>query len=307
MASHRVQRIPLFKRPVGRLCALAGLFFLLWPLSGEAQRTRTDSSPARAGMERIDAAEGAARLANFRMQRLEGDYQFAFELEHKPRRERTRRYQGILWGTWNDEGARMRVRLFEAEAGSDSTNEVSRDWIIQNGPKPRAWVQLSPEGAFSPVEGEALFAPLLPGLTYTLFDLQMPFVYWPDAVYEGPVLVSGSRVAQTFLLTPPIDSPVRAQGITAVRIGLDNDYNALLRVEVIGEAEAVLSRFEVESFQKVSDQYIVKKITLSDRITRDRTSFLVQEAEVGRLLPPALFAIPEVGPVGPECEGERVE
>ncbi len=256
-----------------------------------AQRIPGQARNARVSMERIDAEEGAARLASFRQQRLAGDFIFEFELEHKPRRDRTKRYRGTLWGTWSDEGARMRVRLLEGLSSDGGLSTAAREWIIQNGTNPRAWFLAEGGGGFQLVEDDALFQPLLPGLTYTLFDLQMPFIFWLDAVYEGPVLAAGSRIAQTFLLTPPADSVFVRQGIQAVRIGLDDTYNALLRVEVIGADGVERSRFQVESFQKIDDQHIVKKITLTDNDSRDRTSFYVKEASVGILLDPDLFFV----------------
>lgn len=293
--------------------ATAGLFFCLFPHTAMAQRAAGPSTIARPGMERIDAAEGAARLASFREQRLAGDFVFEFELEHKPRRERTRRYAGTLWGTWNRDGSRMRIRLLDAAAGSIGSKAPANEWIIQNGPRPRAWTRPAGSEQFQPVEGGALFEPLLPGLTYTLFDLQMPFIFWQDAVYEGPVLVAGSRIAQTFLLSPPADSEFIRQGIQAVRIGLDDTYNALLRVEVIDLEGRERSRFQVESFQKVDDQYIVKKITLTDNESRDRTSFQVMKADVGLRLDADLFAVekeespvagPFLFPVKSDCGSE---
>ncbi len=241
-------------------------------------------------MERIDQAEGEQRLEAFRQQRLDGDYVFEFQLEHKPRRARTVRYDGIMWGTWNEQGALTRFKVLPHQADGTTAN-APVELIVQNGPEPEAWIRRDPAAAFEPVAGEALFEPLLPGLVYSVFDLQMPFIYWEEFIYEGPSLVGVSRVGQNFLMLPPAESESARRGIKGVRVTLDDTYNALWRVEVVHEDEAVQSRFAVESFKKVQEQYIVKRITLTDHSSRDRTTFDVVEASVGLRLDPDLWVL----------------
>ena len=80
--------------------AVAGLFCVCPAgFAHVAPREKTDSR-----YEEIDYEEGRTRLESFRAQRLDGDYCFRFQLEHMPRRAKTIRYRGTLWGTWNDLG-----------------------------------------------------------------------------------------------------------------------------------------------------------------------------------------------------------
>ncbi|WP_146209240.1 hypothetical protein [Coraliomargarita sinensis] len=243
-------------------------------------------------MERIDQEEGGRRLEAFRQQRLQGDYVFEFQLEHKPRRARTVRYDGIMWGSWNEQGAVTRFKILPGDA-EEGAATAPVEIIVQNGPKPSAWMRNDDSEEFSPVEGEALFEPLLPGLVYSVFDLQMPFIYWEEFIYQGPSLVGASRVAQEFLMIPPEGSESERQGIKGVRVSLDDTYNALWRVEVIDEDETVRSKFAVESIKKVQEQYIVKRITLIDYPSEDRTTFNVVDASVGLRLDEKLFDFPE--------------
>lgn len=281
------QLIPIFfLRPARCFLAVLGLFFALLPLSAQ----RPGSHEARRGMERIDQEEGLRRLEAFRQQRLQGDYLFEFQLEHKPRRARTLRYDGIMWGSWNDKGAITRIKIFAQD--SDAVSADARlELIVQNGPEPSAWMRHDPATPFQRVEGEALFEPLLPDLVYSVFDLQMPFIYWDDFIYEGPSLVGVSRVGQNFLMLPPEGSPSARQGIQGVRVSLDDTYNALWRVEVVFDDENVGSKFAVESFKKVQEQYIVKRITLTDYPSKDKTTFDVKDASVGLQLDPDLFVL----------------
>ncbi|MFU8848533.1 MAG: hypothetical protein ACNA77_07430 [Opitutales bacterium] len=276
-----------FLRPTHCFLAVVGLFFALIPLAAQ----RPGGHEARRGMERIDQEEGVRRLEAFRQQRLQGDYLFEFQLEHKPRRARTVRYDGIMWGSWNEKGAVTRIKLFAAEAAPDAS-EARLELIVQNGSEPEAWMRRDATASFKRVEGEAVFEALLPGLTYSVFDLQMPFIYWDEFIYEGPSLVGVSRVGQNFLMLPPEGSPSAQRGIRGVRVSLDDTYNALWRVEVVLDEETVGSKFAVESFKKVQEQYIVKRITLTEYPSRDKTTFNVKEASVGLQLDPDLFALP---------------
>lgn len=268
--------------------AAAGLLFALMPGFAQERAGGERRSPF---MNRIDAAEGAKRLAAFRAQRLVGDYCFEFVLEHKPRRGRTVRYEGMMWGSWNEEGPLTRFHIFPNSKAVAAVGAESGpvELIVQNGPSPEAWIRHPGVDGFKRIEGAQLFEPVLEGLLYSPFDLQMPFVYWEDFVYEGPALVGASRVAQQFLMLPPEGSASAARGIVGVRIGLDDTYDALWRIEVMAGDDDASSRFSVESFKKVQDQYIVKRITLLDNSSRDRTTFHVTAAAVGLALDVDLY------------------
>ena len=280
--------LKLLKRSAVCGLTVAGFFcvYLQAPAQGRAGGER-----AYPFMERIDAEEGAQRLAAFRRQRLEGDFCFEFELAHKPRQGRTIRYEGMMWGSWNEWGpiTRFRVSPVRLKDGDFSNAWQELELIIQNGITPQAWIRRDNENDFVRIEGEALFEPIMPGVLYSTFDLQMPFLYWKDFTYEGPTLVGATRVAQQFLMQPPATSASAQGGISGVRVGLDDTYNALWRIEVINAQSEVVSRFAVESFKKIQEQYIVKRITLKDYSSRDRTTFEVKTASVGISLNRDLF------------------
>jgi len=90
-------------------------------------------------------------------------------------------------------------------------------------------------------------------------------------------------------MQPPATSASAERGISGVRVGLDDTYNALWRIEVVNAKSEVASRFAVESFKKIQEQYIVKRITLTDYTSRDRTTFEVKAASVGISLNHNLF------------------
>lgn len=288
MYLNSVKRIQFKRRPAILGYALAGLFCVFTASSTYAQERAGGDAPSRF-MERIDQEEGVRRMAAFRGQRLEGDYCFRFELEHLPRRGKATTYYGTMWGSWNEVGPVTRIELIADNSDTDSVQvHDTIELIIQNGIDSKVWSRKNREGAFVAVSDAGLFEPVIPGIVYSAFDLQMPFIYWDQFTYEGPSRVQ-SRVAQQFLMFPPEDDAALDRGIGAVRVGLDDTYDALLRVEVLNTAGEELSRFTVESFKKVQGQYIVKEVTLKDYASKDRTRFKVKAASVGLGLNDLIF------------------
>jgi hypothetical protein len=264
----------------------AGLFFACLPFVGQAEAVGGDERSRF--MERIDQAEGVRRMGEFRRQRLDGDFCFIFELEHLPRRGETVRYAGKMWGSWNEIGPVSRFELYPEATRIKAEQSEPIHLIIQNGVEPCAWIRRDGQQEFELIVGDAVFEPVLPSVVYSPFDLQMPFIYWQDFEYEGPGRV-GSRIAQKFLMLPPFGSVSQQRGVGAVRVALDDTYNALWKIEVLDVVGDALSLFTVESFKKVQGQYIVKEITLKDYRTKDRTRFKVKAASVGLIFNPDFF------------------
>lgn len=268
--------------------AAAGLFYACISSACLAQRAGLETERSRM-MERIDEEEGAQRMASFRAQRLEGDFCFKFQLEHKPRRGRTVRYDGVMYGSWNERGPVSRFKLFPEQVGKGAPVGLSPiELIVQNGVAPEVWIRRQTSEPFTLIEDAALFEPIFDGVLYTPFDLQMPFTFWNDYAYEGPSRVL-SRIGQRFLMQPPEGSLAAQDGISAVRIALDDTYYALLKVEVLGALGEPRSSFTVSSLKKVQGQYIVKVIKLKDLLTKDATDFKVKAARVGLIFDPAVF------------------
>ena len=268
--------------------AAAGLLFACVPAVAQAQRAGT-FKPSKTP-DRIDAFEGDARLHSFRNQRLSGDYCFQFQLIHKPRRGANVYYEGTLWGSWSATGPVSRVALQPVVREGDVQLPVPRvELIVQNGSHPAVWSRQGAEAGFARMEGAALFQPILPEVLFRPFDLQMPYVYWQDYLYEGPDRIGRAGAVQVFRMYPPEGSAANRNWIEAVRIALDDTYNALRRAEVVGRDAEVGSIFEARSFAKVQDQWIVREVSLKDTQTKDSTTFRVKSAAVGIDLNPSIF------------------
>ena len=285
-------------RPAVCAAAAAGLLFVC--ALSDAKPPARDDRPDR--YQVIDQAEGAKRLALFRSLRLEGDFCFQFQLEQKPRRGKVTRYNGVMYGSWNARGPVSRFVLYPQPVGSAAPLEQAPlELIVQNGAEPEVWLRRQSSAPFVRVDDRGLFEPVFDGVLYTPFDLQMPFMFWEDYVYEGPARVS-TRIGQRFLMQPAADSQAEQHGISAVRITLDDSYSALLKADVFGEAGELRSSFTAERLKKIQGQWIVREVTLKDALSRDATDFMVQAASVGLLFDAAVFdplaglPVPQVAP-----------
>lgn len=225
-----------------------------------------------------DQAEGGRILREFRRLGIAGDYWLSFRLTVFPRRGPERTIDGEMYGTRVEAGPLSRLQLREG-AGD-------RRWLIAGGPEPRAWVREGAEArALPPAE---TLAPLA-ATDLTLFDLQMPFLYWTDYVYEGLARVRG-RPAHQFLLYPPAPAAGGAGNPAAVRVFVDTQYQALTQAETLAEGGVLEKTVTVLDLKKADDQWLVKSIDVRNHRTRDKTRLTVTAAALHLALPADLFA-----------------
>lgn len=214
-----------------------------------------------------DATTPAQILAEVRAQRITGDFILQFELTHLPRRGERTEYGGLLWGTWANGGPRLRVELETAQATRPAM-------IIQSGPFGHI-ISSEPATESTGQPGGGLFDPVIPGTILTPFELQLPFLYWEAFTFEGKVREQGQRNTYQFIMHPPETLRAQYPAIGPVRIVLDAQFRALVEAEMLDAKGNVLKTFDVRSFKKIDDQYIVRTIDLRDEETKDKTRFRV--------------------------------
>jgi hypothetical protein len=232
-----------------------------------------------------DQAAGRAIIEAFRQQGIAGEFYLEFELQVLPRRGDEQILHGALWGARNASGPVWRVSVHGAAGGSASA-EVRL--LIQSGPNPRIWRWTEGSGSpTAPLPVGALFDPVA-GTNLTAFDLQMPFIFWPDFVYEGLVRMHG-RPTHKFLFYPPADIVGRNPSLKGVRAYLDTQYSALVEAEMIGENNVVLKTLSILDLKKIGDQWIVKSVDCRDETTRNKTRFAVTAAALNQHFSPSVF------------------
>lgn len=282
MARHRI--LPS-RQTASAGCLLFALVAGLGPAPLAAQSRLNRPPPRYIQLTPPDQNAGAEILRSMRAVGPEGGYYLEFDLRVLPRRGEERRVSGRMWGSRNREGPVTRMALtLPAEGGGGAETRV----LVQGGPRPAAWQWPAADGSATiTVDDAALFEPLA-GTDLSAFDLQMPFLYWADFVYEGKTRLN-DRPAETFLLYPPASITTRRPDLAAMRVYLDPQYHALVQAEQLGENERVLKSMRVVELKKIGDQWIVKAVELRDEKTRNKTRFVVTAAALDRDFAGGLF------------------
>lgn len=262
----------------GASFSLLLLFGASTPAFGQGAGKRYRPPPDYPQFGVPDQQEGRHILQEFRQRGIAGDYFLEFQLRVMPRRGADRSVSGRLWGSRTEEGPLTRL-AFNAANTSDPESRL----LVQSGPAPKVWSwDARAPGEVKVLGLEALFAPLA-GTDLTPFDLQMPFLYWSDFVFEGVRKVRG-RPAHSFLLYPPSEFAEKRPELTGVRVFLDTQFNALVQAEQIGDNDRILKAMTVLDLKKVGEQWIVKSVDLRDEATRNKTRFSVTSAALSQNL-----------------------
>ena len=245
-------------------------------------------------------AEGARILQDFRAAGIAGTYWLSFELRVMPRKGDERTVTGQLLGTRNETGPISRLTL----PGTGGLATEQR-WLVQSGPHPAATVWSGATGRTETLAAADAFHSIA-GTDLTLFDLQMPFLYWPEFVYEGVAKVRG-RPAHSFVLYPPAELAAARPALTGVRVLLDTQFQALVQAEVLGAKGATEKTITILDLKKVGEQWMVKSIDLRNSITRDKTRFTVNAAALNLALPADTFTPAALATEPPVLPGSKIE
>ncbi len=272
------------RRVLGRRWTAGG--FLLATLFGANPianaQPRYQPPPQYLQLGKPDQEQGRQILEEFRGRGIAGDYYLEFELRVMPRHGPEQVRRGHLRGTRNAAGPVFRVSVRADGAGPEVR------LLVQGGAHPELWRWTAANGgAPERLDVTALFDPVA-DTDLTAFDLQMPFLFWPDFFYEGLARILG-RPAHQFLFYPPPDIVARRPEMTGVRVYLDTQYGALVQAELIGANGRPVKTVSLLDVKKIEDQWIVKAFDLRDETSHNKTRFTVIAAALNLHLPPAVF------------------
>lgn len=272
-----------------KIIALALTGFMVLGATAHAQ-PKGHPAPNMIAPDQIDPAEGPRILQAFRSARTSGDYAFNFELINKPKGGKSQTYTGRMYGTWTAGGVPL------SRTDIDLPEDGILHMVYSGGAAGHVLVSHDDEKTVQLKESDR-FKPIVNGLTFTAFDLQMSFMQWTDYVYEGTKKLLG-RPAHYFILYPP-DNTLGETNIAAVRVAIDADFLIMLSAEELDADSAPIKKFRINDFAKVDGQWIVREIDLVDSRTKDRTRFRVSSAKVGLQLPAEIFTPQTDGTLGP--------
>ena len=261
-------------------------FISLSSLSGKK------SFPARGFAKILTENEAVIRLDSYRSfigrdlnnTNFHQAYAFRFRLRHMPRRGDEFSRTGILYGLALGHG------LSRIDFDSTKSEPHTRNFLLQNGPTPRAWAYSSHSKKTRLLKEEELFNPLITGMNQSPFDLLMPFVFW-NAKYVKSGKVAG-RPSHLYSFTSPQWVESVRRDLTTIVMALDDNYEAPLRIETFAQSSVAERTFILNSLKKVSDHWIVKSLDYKDRQTRSNTRFEVTAAALELDIDPMLLSAP---------------
>lgn len=282
------------------LCA----FFLLLPSLLEAQPRSRPSAPS-VRFDDLEKEEARAFLERFRENTLQASYVFGFEMRVMPARGRGHTYQGRIWnGPLTDDAAGSFVEIFSNNGDFEEVQLLfhrnrsgeSQGWKFQGTPEnisPEEW-GTEPRDGVKLLNDQYLFKTLLDS-DYSPFDLQMPFVFWPDTTYEGRYFLRG-RSTYTFLVRPPENIRKNAAWPwEAIRLHFDAEFEALMQVDWVDSRKRDQRTLALLEIKEVAGEWIPKTLDFRNRETRGKTRFTVREVAFNLALPQEIFTPEALG------------
>ena len=253
----------------------------------------SSTPPPLAQVGKPDAAEAARILEQFRHAGWLGYVEF--DLHALPRRGEETIFHGRLWGGRNDQGGITRIEV------TDTQGRAHR-FLLQNGDRAAVWRLV--DGKVAQVDAAGLFAPLIPGVEVTAFDLQMPYLYWPGATVESVARVRG-RPAYVFAFHPPEAFSAQSTKVKTIHAYFDAQFNAPVQTELADEKRVVKTTTLVD-LKKVGEQWIPKSFDVRNEVSRDKTRFVVAAVALNLEFSAAVFAPASLLENVPSPAGDRL-
>ena len=252
-----------------------------------AAHSQPRNRPVQQEASTLDADEARILLESFRSYSYPDDYCFRFRVRHYPYRQKTVEAFGTLWGLFDPitRTHYQRVHLETRDPDNPRSFVSIGRFLLIRGPYPEAWT-LGENGAPVQLQPEEWLSPLIEGMSITVGDMLMPFLYWDKSEYIGPSQVK-ARPAQSFVMFPPVDSG--ESSIPSVRVAFDDEFKGLLQSEWLSDDGSVLRSIELVSLKKVQGQYIPRTMDYRDLTRRDKTRIDIQAAAMRILLDPSVF------------------
>jgi hypothetical protein len=189
-----------------------------------------------------------------------------------PRQGGERIVPGTLFGMRGVSGPLFRLKV------------EGRHWLIDSGPQPEAWTVDATGGVVPATAGQSVG-----GTGVTVFDLQMPFLYWTDFTYEGQAKVRG-RPTHSFILRPPSGYVPPEPGLTGVRVLIDAQFQKMVQAELLGAKGVAMKSIALLDLKKIGEQWLPKSIDVRDLRTRDKTRLTFTAAALDLALPVETFS-----------------
>lgn len=238
------------------------LVFLLLALCGPdlAAQFKFREPTGRVDPDPLSNMEGMALWNAFQHNRAAGTFSIKGLLVFRPPLAASVDYTVRLDADWRVDHESTRVRI----SGQD---EKVTDVELRRSAEQAILVDYSGEAPDCRDFDESLWQNVIhDGLPFTWTDLMMPYLQWETITYLGPVRYLG-RPAHRYELLDTSRDPFPARAV----VTLDEDYAAMLRVDLFDAGGSLVQRLRVGGFRKFGDEWMFSELNWEDRATRSST------------------------------------
>ncbi|MCS6772419.1 MAG: outer membrane lipoprotein-sorting protein [Kiritimatiellae bacterium] len=114
----------------------------------------------------------------------------------------------------------------------------------------------------------------IPGTDLSWLDLSLSYLWWPNARTVGREDVRGQSCWVVDVPAPPDVS-----GTAGVRLWIGERIRALLRAETYNATNEAVRRFEVKSFKRINQRWMIKDIDVVSLPVKSRSTLRIQTVE----------------------------
>lgn len=246
---------------------LAGGLCLLTVPAGVWGQFKFREPPNRQEPEALEEREGLAIWEAFHNNRALGEFELSGTLHYRPPASATQRYTLLLSGDWQSGERVTSIHLW----GPDGETRLTRVREVEDGGERSVYWKIG-DNPEEEMEAGPLQDYLLPGLPLSISDLLMEYLSWPDSEYVGPKRYLG-RPAHVFRL----QNPGEAGEVGFAEVWLDEDFAAVLRIELLDEEGDRVRGVRVGGFQEFEDGWMFSKLVWEERRSRASFRFDVRE------------------------------
>lgn len=264
-------------------------FWVLGFFVGSIQAGFEPPMPVSAPIPILSKEEGADFLKLFHSQAIQRDYNASITLSPKGSKPL---WEGKICAVPSREGACL---FLECKALQD--DPAFKKYLLIQGSEPMALQLLAPcdldkdfyqqppslkkkslEAKVS--EGKALWIPhaewlnpFLKGLSITIFDFLMPFLFWPGEYYKSTTLKG--RIVHQFDLQVPADFESLLPKNTVVRMSIDSGFKALMEMSIIQDKKT-LHLLRANSIKKTNERWFLKSAEQALPLQKQKTLLVIE-------------------------------
>lgn len=245
--------------------------------------------PVTAPIPILSKEEGADFLKIFRSQALQKNYQASVALSAKNSKSL---WECKMYAVPSIEGACLFLKFKSLQEPI-----IIKEYLLVQGPEPIALQLLEAfplekdfyrqplslkksfleakitEGKAISVPSSEWLNPFLEGLSITLFDFLMPFLFWPGEYYKSTTL-KGRIVHQFDLQVPPGLGLILPEGCW-VRMSIDSGFKVLMETAIMKDKKP-LHVLRANSIKKTGEHWFLKSAEQALPLQKQKTLLLIE-------------------------------